>query len=169
MSRRWLAFLFLLGPFVVFAACFGERPCYDPAKVSAYTGKDICLSAHVYAVIETEGGTRYLDVCPASGADSACQLTVVSMPADRRSVGSLAQLEGKDIHLRGVVRETEGHYYLQLSEARQLHGGAEKFRPNSELMRGFSAESGITAFRDPALTSHGGKGQSAFKGSISAN
>jgi hypothetical protein len=169
MSRRGPALLFLFGLLVVAASCFAERPCYTPAQASEYAGKDVCLNAHVYAVLDSEDGTRYLDVCPASAPDKRCLVTVISLAADRKSVGSLQGLVDQDIHLRGVLHATEGHYYLLLSDARQLHGGAEKFRPNPELMRGFGADSGAMAFRDPAMSSRGHKGSSTFKGTATAN
>jgi hypothetical protein len=174
MSRRLpaflcLAFFYLSVPLIVVASCSAERPCYTPSQVGEHAGKDICLSAHVYAVIESAGGTRYLDVCPASTPDKSCLLTVMSLASDRGSVGSLQALADKDIQLRGVVHETEGHYFLLLSSARQLHGGSEKFRANPDLMRGFAANNGATAFRDPALTSRGRKTESVFKGTATAN
>ncbi len=169
MSRCTPALLFLSGLLVVVASCFAEHPCYAPAQASEHTGKDICLDAHVYAVLNSEDGTRYLDVCPASAPDKSCLVTVISLAADRKSVGSLQNLIDRDIHLRGVLHATEGHYYVLLSEARQLHGGSEKFRANPELMRGFGAESGGMAFRDPALSRHGHKGGSTFKGTAAAN
>jgi hypothetical protein len=174
MSRRLpaflsLAFFFLSGPLIVVASCFAERPCYAPALVSEHAGQDICLNAHVYAVIDSEDGTRYLDVCPASSPDKTCLVTVISLAADRKSVGTLQALADTDIRLRGVLHATEGHYYLLLSDARQLRGGPEKFRPNPELMRGFAADSGAMAFRDPATRSRGHKTQSTFKGTAAAN
>jgi hypothetical protein len=169
MYRRVPALLFLFGLLVVAASCFAEHPCYAPAQASGHAGKDICLTAHVYAVLDSVDGTRYLDVCPASTPDKSCLVTVISLAADRKSVGSLQGFINQDIHVRGVLHATEGHYYLLLSDARQLHGGAEKFRPNPELTRGFGADSGGMAFRDPAMSGTGHKGGSTFKGTATAN
>ena len=165
----FLVFLCLSRLLFVGTSCFAERPCYVPAQASEHAGQDICLTAHVYAVIDSEDGTRYLDVCPASSPDKSCLVTVISLEADRKSVGALQELADKDVRLRGVLHATEGHYYLLLSDARQLRGGPEKFRPNPQLMRGFAADSGAMAFRDPAMSSRGHKSESTFKGTATAN
>ena len=131
-----------------------------------HAGKEICLEAHVYAVDEQADGTRYLNLCGTESAD--CRFTVVSMPADRDDVGSLDALVHTDVHVRGVVHMAGDEAFLVLSARRQLHDGAEKFRPNPALLSGFSAASSKPGFRDPALSMHRRPGTSAFAGSTSA-
>ena len=157
--RLW--FLFALCPLLVVTACFASRTCYAPGDAPAHAGKDICLQAHVYDVTEEADGTRYLDVC-APGA--ACEFTVMSIGEDRREVGPLDTLKGTDVRLRGVVHTVRGQSMILLSHARQFRDGPEKFRPNPELLSGFGAGAGGTAFRDPAMHGHKTKTASAFRG-----
>ena len=58
----------------------------------------------------------------------------------------------RDIELRGIVHSVNQRSVIYLSDARQLHGGAEKFRPNPALLAGFSAEQGRAPVHDPALS-----------------
>ncbi len=159
--RFWL--LLLCCPLLIVAACFA-RPCYTPEQAAGHSDKEICLQAHVYDMVESEDGTRYLDVCKPDTPDESCRFTIVSLPADRKEVGSLDALREQDIQLRGVVHTVRGQSVMLLSHARQLHDGAEKFRPNPQLMSGFSAGSENTAFSDPAMRSHRQRSASLFKG-----
>jgi hypothetical protein len=147
----------LLIPSTLLAA----RTCYSPDEALSHLNKDICVSAHVYDVVELDDGTRFLDLCSPETPDEQCHFTVVSRKADRMSVGDLEPYRQKDIQIRGVVRGFEGSGGITLSHVRQFHGGTEKFVPNPALLHGFSAESGRTAFSDPALRS--GHHRSVFK------
>jgi hypothetical protein len=106
-------------------------------------------------VIELADGTRFLDVCSPETADEACHFTVISLRQDSKDVGALQTLSGQQIEIRGTVHSFVGRSGIILSESRQLHGGAEKFRPNPTLMKGFSAADGKSAFEDPAFRSGG--------------
>ena len=167
MTLRPLLLVFLLGPLLVITACFAAKPCYSPEEAADHAGKEICLSAHVYDVSETADGTRYLDLCSPETAENACHFTVISMPEDRGEVGSLDALRNQDMHLRGVVHTMHGQSMMVLSHARQLHDGPEKFRPNPELLAGFSAGNAALGFRDPAMNGHKQRSSSLFKGSTS--
>src|SRR5271163_3722648 len=39
------------------------RPCLSVAEAAQQPNKDICVSAHVFDVVELKDGTRFLDVC----------------------------------------------------------------------------------------------------------
>ncbi|QNI33002.1 hypothetical protein H7849_03200 [Alloacidobacterium dinghuense] len=142
-------------------ASWAGKTCYSPEDALAHQNKDICVSAHVYDVVELADGTRFLDVCSPETPDDKCRFTVMSANGDRKTVGDLNQYRERDIQVRGVVRPFAGRAEILLSDARQFHGGAEKFRPNPALLHGFSAEDGRTAFTDPALKS--GKHRSVFQ------
>ena len=168
MMPRRLLLIFIFGPLLVATACLAaSRPCYPPEEAAAHTEKEICLAAHVFEVVESADGTRYLDVCRPDVPDEGCRFTVVSMAADRREVGSLGSLRDQDVHLRGTVHALHGQAIMLLSNARQLHDGPEKFRPNPALLSGFSAGNEATAFRDPAMTAHKHKSTSVFVGTAS--
>lgn len=155
----WISALIFLLLYPVMLLC--EKPCYSPEDALAHKNKDVCVAAHVYDVVELADGTRFLDVCSPETTDEQCRFTVMSANEDRKTVGDLSQYKQQDIRIRGVVRPFGGRAEILLSDARQFHGGAEKFRPNPALLHGFSAEDGHTAFSDPALRS--GRHRSVFK------
>ncbi len=161
--RFWL--LLLCCPLLVVAACFASsRPCYTPEQAGEHAEKEICLAAHVYDVVENDDGTRYLDVCRPGVPDESCRFTVVSLPSDRKEVGSLDSMRDQDVRVRGVVHTVRGQSMMLLSHARQFRDGPEKFHPNPELISGFSAGSEAMAFRDPAMSGHKHRSASLFKG-----
>jgi hypothetical protein len=141
--------LLLLSPMMLFS----EKTCYPPEDALAHQNKDVCIAAHVYDVVELADGTRFLDVCSPDTLDEQCRFTVMSANGDRKTVGDLNAFRQQDIRIRGVVRPFGGRGEILLSDARQFHGGAEKFRPNPALLHGFSAEDARPAVSDPALKS----------------
>jgi hypothetical protein len=128
------------------------RACHPASEVARYTGKDICITAHVYDIARLRDGTRFLDACSPETSDADCHFTIASLPQDTRDVGDLNALRGKDIELRGTVHSVNQRSLIYLSSARQLHGGAEKFRPNPALLAGFGADQGKTPVHDPSLS-----------------
>lgn len=141
-----------------------ERPCLPADQALQHLNKDLCIVAHVYNVVELADGTRFLDVCSADITDEQCRFSIVSRAEDRKDVGDLSSLRDKDIHIRGTIRPFAGRSELVLSNARQLHGGPEKFRPNPALLSGFSADQEKPGYRDKALGSVQHKGSFNTKG-----
>jgi hypothetical protein len=127
-------------------------PAGDAAKA---INKDVCVSAHVYDIVELSNGTRFLDVCPPATPDDACRFTIVSLREDREEVGELRQYRDMDVNIRGIVQPMHGRVGMVLSHARQFKGGPPKFRPNPLLARGFSAEEDRAPIGDPNLRSQG--------------
>jgi hypothetical protein len=144
----------ILGLFLLFSTTLHAAPrvCHPASEAAHYTGKDVCIAAHVYDIAQLRDGTRFLDTCSSQTSDADCRFTIASLPQDRREAGSLESLRGKDIELRGVVHSVNQRSLIYFSNARQLHGGAEKFRPNPALLSGFSAEDGKTPVHDPSLS-----------------
>jgi hypothetical protein len=147
--RTLLALTLLLPSLALPAAA---KHCHPAAEAGAYAGKDVCIAAHVYDIARLRDGTRFLDTCSPDQSDQACRFTIASLPEDTRDVGDLNALRGQDIQLRGTVHSVNDRSLIYLSNARQLHGGAEKFRPNPALLSGFSAEDHKTPVHDPSLT-----------------
>ncbi|HEY3989171.1 MAG TPA: hypothetical protein VGM02_07725 [Acidobacteriaceae bacterium] len=145
---RTILGLLLLSSSALHAA---TRVCHPASEAARYTGKDICVTAHVYTIAQLRDGTRFLDTCSPDTSDADCHFTIASLPQDRRDAGNLESLRGKDIELRGTVHSVNQRSLIYLSSARQLHGGAEKFRPNPALLAGFGAESGKAPVHDPSL------------------
>jgi hypothetical protein len=141
------------------AMAFAGTPkaCVTADEATKLLNKDICISAHIYDVVELPDGTRYLDVCTPDTPDERCRFTVVSLWEDRDEVGELRKYRDMDVRIRGIVRPMHGRAGMVLSHARQFYGGPPKFRPNPRLARGFSADQGRPAVNDPNLRSQGGR------------
>jgi hypothetical protein len=133
-----------------------RKPCLTAEDASKILNKDVCISAHVYDVVELPDGTRFLDVCTPQTPDVACRFTIVSLWEDRDAVGELRKYRDMDVQIRGIVQPMHGRVGMILSHARQFYGGPPKFRPNPKLMHGFSADQSRPPVSDPNLRSQGG-------------
>ena len=150
-----LVAVLLSTPTLAFAA--KPKPCMPTDQATKMLNKDVCVSAHVYEVVELPDGTRFLDVCSPQTPDDQCRFTVVSLPEDRGDVGELRKFRDADVEIRGIVQPMHGRAGMILSHARQFYGGPPKFKPNPLLARGFSAEDERPAVNDPNLHSQGGR------------
>ena len=151
----WLAVAVLCAPALAFAG--GPRECVSAEEAAKTPNKDVCITAHIYEVVELSNGTRFLDVCAPELPDESCHFTIMSLREDRNDVGELLRYRNTDVRLRGVVQSMHGRYGMLLSHARQFHGGPPKFKPNPKLLRGFDAERDRRPVSDPNLRSQGGK------------
>jgi hypothetical protein len=133
------------------------KPCVPADQAATMLNKDVCVSAHIYDVVELPDGTRFLDVCSPQTPDDQCRFTVVSLPEDRGEVGELKKYRDADVNIRGIVQPMHGRAGMILSHSRQFYGGPPKFKPNPLLARGFSAEDDRGPVRDPDLHSEGGR------------
>lgn len=135
--------LFLLSTLMPAAIAHAHTPaCTPAADTTLRASEDTCLQAHVFDVVTVSGGTRFLDLCSPDTPDDACHVSIVSYGKDRKQVGDLEAMRGKDISIRGALQNYNGRYVLVLNEERQLRGGAARFAPDQRLLRGTSAESG---------------------------
>ena len=129
--------------------CAAKRMhCITPDAAPRHRSKNVCVTAHVYAVVHAAQRTTFLDVCSPQTSDADCHFTIVSFHRDENTVGDLSSLENKDIQIRGTVRDFEGRAEIVLNDLKQLHGGNEKFLANPTLIESFSAEHGGSAFSD---------------------
>ena len=131
-------------------------PCVTAEEATKLIDKDVCVSAHIYDVVELPDGTRFLDVCTPQTPDEQCRFTIVSLWEDRDEVGELRKYRDMDVQVRGIVRPMHGRAGMVLSHARQFYGGPPKFKPNPRLARGFSADQSRPPVSDPNLRSQGG-------------
>jgi hypothetical protein len=155
-SRGFSVFAALLViPALLFAG--HSKPCVTADEASKMLNKDICISAHVYDVVQLSNGTRYLDICPPETGDEYCRFTIVSFWEDHDQVGELLKYRDMDVRVRGIVRHMHGRAGLVLSHARQFNGGPPRFKPNPKLIHGFSAEQERPSISDPNLRSQGGR------------
>jgi hypothetical protein len=152
---RWLVLFALAAPLPVLA---GEpKACVSADEATRLMNKDVCVTAHIYDVVELPDGTRFLDVCTPETPDERCRFTVMSLREDRDEVGELRKYRDMDVRIRGIVRPMHGRAGMVLSHARQFYGGPPKFKPNPRLMRGFNADQSRPAISDPNLSSQGGR------------
>jgi hypothetical protein len=149
----WFAVLLLAAPFVAFAT--PQKPCVSAEQASKMLNKDICISAHVYDVVQLPDGTRFLDICTPQTTDDACRFTIVSLWEDHDDVGELRKYRDMDIQVRGIVQPMHGRAGMLLSNARQFYGGPPKFKANPMLARGFSADQSRPPINDPNLRPQG--------------
>ena len=148
-----LALLALAASLSAFAAA--PKPCVTADQATKLLKKDVCVSAHVYDVVQLPDGTRYLDVCTPQTPDDACQFTIVSLWEAHDEVGELRKYRDMDVEVRGIVQPMHGRAGMVLSHARQFYGGPPKFKPNAKLVRGFSADQSRPPVNDPNLRSQG--------------
>ncbi|HEY1804632.1 MAG TPA: hypothetical protein VGG45_09125 [Terracidiphilus sp.] len=149
------AVLIISAPAAILAA--KPRPCVPADRAAQMLNKDVCVSAHIYDVVELPDGTRFLDVCSPQTSDDQCRFTVMSLPEDRGEVGELKKYRDADVEIRGIVQSMHGRAGMILSHARQFYGGPPRFKPNPLLARGFSAEDERAPIRDPNLRPQGGR------------
>jgi hypothetical protein len=150
-----LAVIAVCVPALVFAA--KPKPCVAASQAAQMFYKDLCVSTHIYDVVQLPDGTRFLDVCSPQTTDDQCRFTVVSYREDSQEVGELKKYRDMDVEIRGIVEPMHGRAGMVLSHARQFHGGPPKFKPNPLLARGFNAEQERPPVNDPNLRSQGGR------------
>jgi hypothetical protein len=139
----------------VIPALAAPRPCVPAEEAAKLVNRDVCVSTHVYDVVQLPDGTRFLDVCKPQTPDDACRFTIVSAWDDREEVGELRKYRDLDIQVRGIVQPMHGRAGIVLNHARQFRGGPPKFKPNPALARGFTAEESRPPIADPNLRSQG--------------
>ena len=149
----WLVILSALSSALAFAS--QQKPCVTADEATKLVNKDVCVSAHIYDVVELPDGTRFLDVCTPETPDEKCRFTIVSLWEDREEVGELRKYRDMDVQVRGIVRPMHGRAGMVLSHARQFYGGPPKFKPNPKLARGFNGEESRPPLYDPNLRSQG--------------
>jgi hypothetical protein len=150
---RWLVLLLVTVSIPALAA--KPRPCLTADQASQMLNKDICISAHVYDVVQLPDGTRFLDICTPQTPDDACRFTILSPWEDRGEVGELHKYRDADVQVRGIVQPMHGRAGMVLSHARQFYGGPPKFKPNPRLAHGFSADQSNPPINDPNLRHQG--------------
>ncbi len=129
---RWLVLLAAAWPAVALAG--GQKTCVTADEASLLLNKDVCVTAHIYDVVELPDGTRFLDICTPETSDDKCRFTFVSLRDDRDEVGELRKYRDMDVH---VLRSMHGRAGMVVSHARQFYGGPPKFKPNPKAAARF--------------------------------
>ena len=114
--------------FLLFSsAAVAKTACIPPEQALRHLHKDVCVEARVYRVVDASDGIRFLDVCSPETSDADCHFFIISSVEDKKSVGSLDQLVGQTIQIRGKLLPSQGRADMILSSKEQLHGGKPKF------------------------------------------
>ncbi len=150
---RRFALLLCMYPAMAFAG--HGKSCVPPDQAGRFLHKDVCITAHIYDVVELPDGTRYLDVCSPDTPDQHCVFTIINPWQDREEVGELRQYRNLDVNIRGIVEPMRGRAGMILNHARQFNGGSPRFRPNPLLLHGFTGDQARPPMRDPNLHSSG--------------
>jgi len=156
-AREFLLIALMLAVSSSCAFAGKAAPCVPAEQAAQMLNKNICISAHIYDVVELGDGTRFLDVCSPQTPDDKCRFTVVSLAEDRDDVGDLRKYRDMEVQIRGLVQPMHGRAGMVLSHVRQFYGGPPKFKPNPMLARGFNAEENRPPVNDPNLRSQGGR------------
>ncbi len=151
----WLTLWLVCAPVAVYARA--PKQCVTVEQAVKMLNKDVCISAHIYDVVQLADGTRFLDVCSPDTPDDKCRFTIVSYWDDHDEVGELNQYRDQNVKIRGIVQRMRGRAGMTLSHVRQFYGGPPKFRPNPLLAHGFDAEQPHPPINDPNLRTQGGK------------
>lgn len=149
-----LAVVLVCVPAALLAA---PRKCVTAEQAATMLNKEICVSAHVYDIVQLPDGTRFLDVCSPLTPDDKCRFTLVSLWQDHDTVGELKKYRDMDVQVRGIVRSLHGRAGIMVSHSRQFYGGPPRFRPNPLLAHGFGAEQSRPPVSDPNLRAQGGR------------
>jgi hypothetical protein len=150
-------FVLLATLFPAFAFAGSPKPCVTADEATRLVNKDVCVTAHIYDVVQLPDGTRFLDVCTPDTPDEKCRFTIISLPEDRDEVGELRKYRDMNVQVRGIVRPMHGRAGMVVSHARQFYGGPPRFKPNPKLLHGFNAGESRPPIYDPNLRSQGGR------------
>lgn len=132
-----------------------SKACMTAEQASRFPNKDICITAHVYDVVQLADGTRFLDICSPDTPDEQCRFTIVSAWSDRGLVGNLLKYRDMNVKVRGIIQPMHGRFGMFISHNRQFSGGPPRFRPNPRLVRGFGGDQDSPPLNDPNLRSRG--------------
>jgi hypothetical protein len=158
MAIRRVGWIVLLAAFASALAFAGSpKHCVTADEATKLVDKDVCVTAHIYEVVQLPDGTRFLDVCAPDTPDEKCRFTIISLFEDRHEVGELRKYRDMNVQVRGIVRPMHGRAGMVLSHARQFYGGPPKFKPNPRLVRGFNADEDRPPVYDPNLRPQGGR------------
>ena len=98
-----------------------KTDCVSFAEAAKHVGSSQCVVGTVMHVENGSNGTTFLTFCAEA---RACPFTVVVFPADRKKVGDIRQLEGRQIEIKGTIQDYEGRSEIVLRRTQQLGEGA---------------------------------------------
>ena len=106
---------------VCFARNSSPNDCVSFDEASKHVGATQCVSGTVLHVENGSKGVTFLNFCK---EPKACPFTVVVFPADLKKMGDVRQLEGRQVEIKGTIRDYDGRAEIILRRSQQLGEGA---------------------------------------------
>ena len=123
-SWVWLRVLVWLA--LTVPAVAGTPNCIPFSEAEKHVGSHRCVSGKVVQVQAGDKGVHFIDFC----VDHArCPFSVVVFASDLRHVGDIRDLTGREIQIRGDIREYDGHAEIILERPGQLMGDTARIPP----------------------------------------
>lgn len=127
LSRFSWAFVLVAGwLWLALPAAAGNPSCIPFSEAQKYVGSHRCVSGKVWKVEAGEKGVHFVDFC---SEPAGCPFSVVVFAGDLKHVGDIRDLAGKEIQVRGDIREYDGHAEIILERVGQLMGDAARIPP----------------------------------------
>lgn len=104
----------------------GTPNCVPFSEAGKYIGSHKCVSGKVVHVEEGDKGVHFVDFCE---DHARCPFSVVVFAGDLRHVGDIRDLAGREIQIRGDIKEYDGHAEIILERVGQLQGDAARIPP----------------------------------------
>jgi DNA/RNA endonuclease YhcR with UshA esterase domain len=98
-----------------------QHDCVSFAEASKHVGASQCVRGTVLHVENGSHGVTLLNFCKEA---KACPFTVVVFPGDLKKMGDVRQLEGRQIEIKGTIRDYDGRTEIILRRSQQLGEGA---------------------------------------------
>ena len=98
-----------------------KQDCVSFAEATKHVGTAQRVCGTVLHVEEGNNGVTFLTFCKEA---RECPFTVVVFPGDRKKVGDIHQLEGRQIEINGTIQDYDGRSEIILRQTRQLGEGA---------------------------------------------
>jgi len=104
----------------------GNPSCVPFSEAGKYVGSHKCVSGKVVHVEAGDKGVHFVDFCE---DHARCPFSVVVFAGDLRHVGDIRDLAGREIQIRGDIKEYDGHAEIILERVGQLQGDAARIPP----------------------------------------
>jgi hypothetical protein len=114
MSLRWLLLLWLS---TVGLRAFAAGDCFSFTHAGEKAGQKICITGIVVEVHTTRSGVTYLNFCRDY---RDCGFSIVVFPHDRRRLGNVRILQGREIRITGKVEKRNGRAQMAWHDPNQL-------------------------------------------------
>lgn len=96
--------------------------CISISDAPQHIGKKVCVAGKVVKVSQAENGAFILNFC----ATDTCPLVVRLLPQDYEYVGDVTQLAGREIEIKGKIKQWNGQTEIILRDVDQLQGSSAK-------------------------------------------